>query len=172
MLKNLIGLIFLFIAVGVFAKNRPYTDVVAELNPSSCPIKKENIFLTKEQRKQIEEQSEAKLYGGLALRYIVTCPKEKKVYLYIDSHIVRTLNETVVIKITEDKIEEYSVASFNEPPEYRAPKKWLDQFKGKSGEKVLKAFEDIDALSGATLTVGSSINAVNKVLALHKILKK
>lgn len=155
------------------AKNRPYTEVIAELNPRNCPVKKENLFLSKEQRKLIETKGETKLYGGLALRYVINCADKKPIYLYVDSHIVRTLNETVVIKIHDGKIKHYEVASFNEPPEYIAPKKWLKQFYGKSpSSKPLRAIKDIDGLSGATLTVGSSINAVNKILALHEVIDK
>jgi hypothetical protein len=165
-------LIFIFIlSLGAMAKNRPYTEVIKELNPNNCPIKKENLYLSKEERKKIEELSEAKLYGGLALRYVVSCKGKPKKYLYVDSHIVRTLNETVVVKIQDEKIKDYIVASFNEPPEYKAPLKWLKQFIGKKFGKTLKPYEDIDALSGATLTVNSSITAVNKVLSLHKLLE-
>lgn len=170
-MKRLLSFISIFISLGAVAKNRPYTDVIAELNPNNCPVKKENLFLSKEKRKLIESKGETKLYGGLALRYVIKCAEKKPIYLYVDSHIVRTLNETVVIKIQEDKIKQYEVASFNEPPEYIAPKKWLKQFLGKGPkEKPLRAIEDVDGLSGATLTVGSSINAVNKILALHEVI--
>jgi deoxyxylulose-5-phosphate synthase len=170
-MHNLLLFIFI-ISVGASAKNRPYTEVVAELNPKKCPVKKENIYLSKEERKEIEKLSETKLYGGLALRYILSCEGEPIQYLYVDSHIVRTLNETVVVKVQEQKIKDYIVASFNEPPEYKAPLKWFKQFMGRDGRKVLKPREDIDALSGATLTVNSSIHTVNKILAMHKLLNQ
>ena len=169
-MTKIFSLILLISSLGAVAKNRPYTEVIGELNPKKCPVKKENLFLSKEQRKKIEQIGETKLYGGLALRYVINCEGKKPIFLYVDSHIVRTLNETVVIKIHEDKIQHYEVASFNEPPEYIAPKKWLKQFYGKSPGKPLRAIEDIDGLTGATLTVGSSINAVNKILALHEVI--
>lgn len=167
-----ISLIFLtcFTAANLFAANRPYTEVIDEISASTCSKKKENIFLTKEQRKKIESLSETKLYGGLALRYVTSCENEEIVYHYVDSHIVRTLNETVVVSIKNDQVINYVVSSFSEPPEYKAPQKWYMQFIGKKPNKALKAYEDIDGLSGATLTVNSSISAVNRILAMHKIL--
>lgn len=155
----------------LFAANRPYDDVINELVSKSCKKKKENLFLNKKDIQKIEEQSQVKLYGGLALRFIEDCGNQK-IYHYVDSHIVRTLNETVIVSIKNDQVISFKVASFGEPPEYKAPIKWYNQFMGYNGKKLLKARENIDALSGATLTVNSSVSAVNKIMAMHKILKK
>lgn len=163
--------LLILLTFNVWAKNQTYTEVVNQQHINNCELVKENIFLSKKDRAAIEEKSKVKLYGGLALRYITKCKDGKTLYHYVDSHIVRTLNETVVITVEDDKISNYVVASFNEPPEYRAPDKWLKQFHGHKN-KVLKVREDIDALSGATLTVGAGINAANKIMALHAIYKK
>lgn len=154
------------------AGNRPYNDVVREFVKDKCTQKKENIYLSKKDRAEIEKRSGTKLYGGLALRYVTSCPNKEDSYHYVDSHIVRTLNETVVLTIDDNKVKSFIVSSFNEPREYIAPKKWYQQFNGKDGSKILRAREQIDALSGATLTVTASISAVNKTLALHNYLKK
>ena len=171
-MKNLwIIFLTLFIA-NAFSANRPYNEVVKEFSKDDCTQKKENILLSQAERESIEKMSMTKLYGGLALRYITKCSNGKIAFHYIDSHIVRTLNETIVVTIEEEKIDSFIVSSFNEPPEYIAPKKWYAQFNGTKGDQVLRAREQIDALSGATLTVNASINAANKILALHKLLKK
>lgn len=166
-MKKFCFFIFL-ITTSVFAANRPYTEVVSEIAPKSCKLKKENLYLDKDQQKIIEKESGVKLYGRLALRYI--CEKEK-IYYYIDSHIVRTLNETVIVKIQNNKVTDYIVSSFNEPQEYKAPQKWLHQFVKNSDQKKFLLRENIDALSGATLTAQASVNTINKVLALHKAIK-
>ena len=153
--------------------NRPYNDVLKDLTPKNCTQKKENIFLTQKERTTLEEKSSTKFYGGLALRYITTCPdKKSKSYHYVDSHIVRTLNETVILTIKDNQLESFIVSSFNEPPEYIAPLKWYQQFKGAKGDKILRAREEIDALSGATLTANASIRSTNKILALHRHLQQ
>lgn len=170
MRKLLLGLFV--ISTSALAANRPYNEVIQEFVKPKCKQTKENIYLSKEERAQIEKMSGTKLYGGLALRYVTNCPGKKPTYHYVDSHIVRTLNETVVLTIKEDKMDSFILSSFNEPPEYIAPKKWYAQFKGADGKEILRAREQIDALSGATLTVNASIQAVNKTLALHKYLKK
>lgn len=154
-------------SISVWGANRPYTEVVSELAPKACKLKKENLYLTKEQKTSIEKKSGVKLYGRLALRYVC---KNEQIFYYIDSHIVRTLNETVIIKVEKNKVTEYVVSSFNEPQEYKAPIKWLHQFIKKDHSKYLLR-ENVDALSGATLTAKASVDTVNKVLALHKILQ-
>jgi uncharacterized protein with FMN-binding domain len=171
MKKNILTISICFFQLS-FGANRPYNDVLKELAPTECTQVKENIYLSQKDRVAIEEMSSTKIYGGLALRYVTTCPNTKeKSYHYVDSHIVRTLNETVILTIHNDKLKSFIVSSFNEPREYIAPKKWYAQFEGAEGKKVLRAREEIDALSGATLTVNASIGSVNKTLALHRYLK-
>lgn len=79
--------------------------------------------------------------------------------VYVDSHIVRTLNETVLIEIKDDTVKSVEIASFMEPMEYFPPKKWLEQFMVK---------EEVDALTGATLTQ----NAIKNTILKYKILNK
>jgi hypothetical protein len=165
-------LIFLLFSTTAIGANRPYIDVINEMADKSCTKKKENIYLSKDQRKEIEGLSQTKLYGGLSLRYVITCNNKPTEYLYVDSHIVRTLNETTIVSIKDNIVQNYIVSSFGEPPEYKAPKKWYNQFIGYTGSKLLKASVNIDALSGATLTVNSSVDTVNKVMAMHKVIKK
>ena len=155
-----------------FGANRSYNEVLEEMIPKNCTQKKENIFLTQKERKMLEKISLTPFYGGLALRYVTTCPNSTiKSFHYVDSHIVRTLNETIILIIKNNEVDSFVVSSFNEPPEYIAPLKWYQQFKGVKGKKVLRVREEIDALSGATLTVNASISAVNKILALHHYLQ-
>lgn len=166
-MKNILVLLTLY-STFVWGANRPYTEVVSEIAPKGCELKKENLYLDKDQQKRIEKESGVKLYGRLGLRYL--CEKEK-IYYYIDSHIVRTLNETVIVKVQEGKVTQYVVSSFNEPQEYKAPKKWLDQFIKKNHKKYLLR-DNIDALTGSTLTAQASVNTVNKILSLHKTLSE
>lgn len=156
----------------VYSANRPYHDVLKEFVQKKCDQTKENIYLSQLERSKIEKSSGTKVYGGLALRYITKCPGNTQSFHYVDSHIVRTLNETVIVTIKDNKVESFIVSSFNEPPEYIAPKKWYAQFQGADGKEILRARAQVDALSGATLTVNASINVVNKILALHQLLEK
>lgn len=136
-------------------KNRPYQDVLSE-RYLNCNLKKENVFLSDLQVKNI-----ASLYGGkvskLILRYKNNCDDDS--FVYIDSHIVRTLNQTVLIELKNQKVKLLEVASFMEPKEYLAPKLWLKQFIGSPKT-------EIDGLTGATLTE----NAIKKLVQKYRVI--
>lgn len=161
---------FALISFSLLGANTPYEEALKTYIKKGCSQKKENIYLSKKERALIEMKSKTKVYGGLALRYITTCPQAKVSYHYVDSHIVRTQNETIILTISNKKIDNFEVTSFNEPLEYLAPKKWYDQFDRVKSGTILKVREQIDGLSGATLTVNASVQVTNKLLALHDLL--
>lgn len=150
-------IIALYLTSGVFAfENRTYQDVLSE-KYKDCKLEKENVFLTQNQFDKIKQQT---TYGvpKLLLRYKNLCGQS---YIYIDSHIVRTLNQTVVIEIKGNVVKSIEIASFMEPKQYLAPNSWLKQFLGKP-----KA--EIDGLTGATLTE----NAIKRLVAKYRVVNK
>lgn len=163
-----------FLALSIpfaLGKNVPFQETLDELFPK-CEQRKENIFLTQEQKDKIEKDTGLSLYSKMALRYHVTC-KESTKTVYIDSHIVRTLNETVVVVIDEDnKIENFRISSFMEPSEYIPPQSWIKQVVNKRAFEKMRLNYEIDGLSGATLSTNAVVNASRRVLHLHDVLKK
>lgn len=159
-----------FLLSGAFSANKPYQKVIEEMYPQ-CSLKKESVFIDKNERELIEQKTGYKLHSRLSLRYRGLC-NNKKITLYVDSHIVRTLNETLVIEVTEDaKINQIKVASFMEPQEYIPPKKWIDQFNKKTLASEMRVRKDIDGLSGATLSANAIAKAAKRILAIHEIKK-
>ena len=114
-------------------------------------------YLTPEQVSQIKEKTDSHV-SKLILRFKNSCNNS---FVYVDSHIVRTLSETVLIEVKDKKISTIDIASFMEPREYLPPAKWLDQFtKG----------HEVDALTGATLSQNAIKNSVKKYLLVDTIL--
>jgi uncharacterized protein with FMN-binding domain len=147
---------------GLFAFENQTFENILKKDFSKCELKKENVFLKKSQIKLIENNINKKV-SALLLRYQAVCNKEKS-FIYIDSHNVRTLNETVVIEIKKGKVTFLKIASFMEPKQYQAPKKWLDLF-------LTKDIKNVDALTGATLSQNAIKNVLRKYLVIDKILK-
>ena len=144
------------ISCGLFAfENRTYQEVIKELS-SGCNLKKENIFLTNEQGKKIKNLLDTKV-SSLVLRYKNECNGN---YFYVDSHIVRTLNETVIVEVANKKASRFKIASFMEPKEYLPPQKWLDN---------LVKNPQIDGLTGATLSSNALKKVMQKVLVINKV---
>ena len=90
---------------------------------------------------------------------------------YFDAHSVRTLREVVMIVVTpRATVDRIEILSFAEPPEYRAPEGWLDQFDGKPLSADLALRRQIRNISGATLTSRAITEAVRRTLAIHRVI--
>jgi hypothetical protein len=137
-------------------KNKTYQELLVE--KYKCDLKKENVFLDKSQIKKIKEKSNFRI-SPLILRYKNLCDKS---FVYVDSHVVRTMNETVVLEIQNSKIKRLEIASFMEPKSYLPPQKWLDQFTTKT--------KNIDALTGATISENAIKRLVEKYIVIDNIL--
>lgn len=91
---------------------------------------------------------------------------------YFDVHRVRTLSEVLMIVVTpDDRIERVEVLRFSEPPEYRAPEGWLEQFEGRGLNEELSLKGGIVNITGATLTSRAVTLAARRVLALHRVIR-
>ncbi len=139
-------------------ENKTYQDLLKE--NYKCKLDKENVFLTKEQIKKIKEKVNFKV-SPLLLRYKNSCDKT---FVYVDSHIVRTMNETVIIEIENSDVKVLKIASFMEPKNYLPPQKWLNQFKNKKKEM------QVDALTGATISENAIKRLVEKYIVIDNIL--
>jgi hypothetical protein len=90
---------------------------------------------------------------------------------YFDAHRVRTLPEVLMIVVTpESRIERIEILKFSEPPEYRAPEGWLEQFAGHGLTGRLSVKGSIVNITGATLTASAVTAAARRVLALHRVI--
>lgn len=90
---------------------------------------------------------------------------------YFDVHRVRTLPEVVMVVVTpRATVERIEILRFSEPPEYRAPDGWLDQFEGKNLSPTLSTRGSIIGMTGATLTSEAITRAARRVLALHRVI--
>src|SRR5207342_2287812 len=117
----------------------------------------------------------AKLSGGprpSALTAAYAATKDGKLVgtAYFDTHLVRTLSETVMVVISPaGAIARIEVLSFSEPEEYLPREHWYAQFPGKALDAALDGQlvkRGIRAVSGATLTARATTEAARRVLAL------
>ncbi len=150
-------------------ENPNYMNILLKQFPN-CEYIKENIYITNDQKKSIENKTGKELYSRLGLRFKINC-KNKITYAYVDSHIVRTLNETLVVLVNENKIQDIKIAAFNEPPEYKTPEKWNQQYLNKTLKNSLSIGDDIDGITGATLSGHAVNDTVKRVLSIHDEIK-
>lgn len=136
--------------------------------PAGAAVEQVNVFLDDDDAAWIKAHAGVAWPGRLANVYVARKDGQPVAYGYFDTHKVRTLDETVLLVVRPDgHLERVVQVAFHEPAEYRAPGRWLAQFRDRALDPKLSLKADIDGLSGATLTARALTASVRAVLALH-----
>ncbi len=123
-------------------------------------------FLTNEQALAVEKAAQSKLDSRMWTFYV-----SGSTTAYFESHLVRTMNETIMIVVGADGRPRFvEILSFAEPPDYMASKPWLAQFAGKPLNEDLAPRRALRNIAGATLTSEAVAHSVRRALAVHQVL--
>lgn len=163
--------LLLLCVAGVHAQGISRDEALAAAYPGAT-IRGEQMFLTSSQQQQAALKSGSDLPSALVARYTAT--KDGRVIgrAYVDTHIVRTKKESVLISLDADGLlKRIDVTVFLEPPEYRAPDAWLRQYRERSLNDDLRMNRAIRPIAGATLTARATNAAVRRVLAIDEVLR-
>ena len=135
-------------------------------------IKSESVFLTKQQQSKVAELSEGKVPSALIARYIARKDGGVVGRAYVDTHLVRTKKESLLICLDErGDLRRIEVTAFHEPTEYLAPPAWYAQYQGRKLDNDLTLQRAIRPIAGATLTGRAANEAVRRVLAIDRALE-
>ena len=135
-------------------------------------ITSEQIFLTEEQVKEIERISKEEVKGKLYLRFIATKNDQVIGRSYVDTHVVRTKRESLLISLSPDgQVLRIDVTAFLEPPEYLPGARWLRQYEGKIVDSSVNLGRAIQPILGATLTSRAVNSAVRRIHAMDAVLE-
>jgi len=123
-------------------------------------------FLTDAQAQSVEQAARAKLESKVWTYYVAG-----STFAYFESHLVRTMNETVMIVVGQDGAVRFvEILSFSEPDDFIASPRWLAQFKLKPLDDELALRRGLRGITGATLTAEAVARAVRRALAVHGVL--
>lgn len=89
----------------------------------------------------------------------------------VATHVVRTLPEAFLVVLAPDTtVQRVLMLAFYEPPEYRPPDRWLEQFAGRSDDdaKGWRVGRGIHGLTGATLTAHAVTGGIREILAIFR----
>lgn len=140
-------------------------DALALAFPAAVPERR-TAFLTTEQTQAAEKLARAKLESRVLTYYV-----SGSTTAYFESHLVRTMNETVMIVVGADsKVAFVEILSFAEPDDYRSSPRWLAQFKDKPLDDELALRRGLRGITGATLTAETVARSVRRALAVHQVL--
>jgi hypothetical protein len=141
--------------------------------PDAERIETRDIFLTPEQRTQIEDRAKSKIDSDLLTVYVGWRAGAVQGYAILDTHTVRTLPETFLIVLSpQGKVTATHLLAFYEPTEYSPSVRWLEQFHDATLTDDLRIGRGIVAITGSTLTSEAVTGSVRRALAIYDVLLK
>ncbi len=142
-----------------------------ELAFPECEVDRQTHYLTADQKDKAKELAGVELSSALAYSYRATCDGSYAGTAYFDSHLVRTLPETIMIVVDpEGRVVRIEVVEFSEPEDYIPMDRWYAQFYGRPLDREMKLKRGIRGVTGATLTARATTDAARRVLAIHQVL--
>ena len=132
----------------------------------------DRVYLTVEQAKRISELAREDMRTRIYARYVARRDGVVVGRAYLDTHVVRTKRESLLISLEPDgRVRRIDVTAFLEPPEYIPPERWKRQYYGKPLGDDVAIHRAIRPIAGGTLTTHAVNAAVRRVLALDQVLE-
>lgn len=145
-------------------------EVLASAYPGAL-VKAEQVFLTSGQQKRAAALAGQEIPSALVARYVATLGGQTIGRAYVDTHIVRTKKESLLICLDAGgRVKRIEATAFLEPREYRAPEAWVRQFNNRALDDDLRVNRAIRPIAGATLTARAETEAVRRALAIDRAL--
>ena len=146
-------------------------EALAAVFPGAV-VEAERVFLTEHQMVEIGEIAGVSIESGLVARYVAMRGGAVMGRAYVDTHVVRTKRESLLISLAADgSVRRIDVTAFLEPPDYLASERWLRQYDRRHLGDDLALQRAIRPIAGATLTANATNAAVRRVLAIDQILE-
>lgn len=146
-------------------------EALAAVFPGAA-VESERVFLTGDQMTEIGHRARVDVESGLVARYVATSGGQVVGRAYVDTHVVRTKRESLLVSLDADgAVKRIDVTAFLEPPEYLASDRWLHQYDGRPLDDDLAVQRAIRPIAGATLTSAATNAAVRRVLATDQVLE-
>ncbi len=146
-------------------------EALALAFPGATDVAPTTVFLTDAQVTAVKERAGVALDSRLFTYYVGRKESALLGYAVIETHVVRTLPETVLIVLTPTgHVERLILLAFYEPREYMPPPRWLERFAGRDLDPGGgRLGYDLHGISGATLTARGITQGVRKVLVLYAV---
>jgi Na+-translocating ferredoxin:NAD+ oxidoreductase RnfG subunit len=138
--------------------------------PNAEQIEKKTVFLSEEQVKKIESIARSKLKSKLYIFYLGKKEGKTLGYAVIDTHLLRTVTETIMVVINPDgTLRQVEILAFFEPPDYMPGDSWINLFRSKTLNDSLRIGRGIPNITGATITSNAIVEAVRRIMAVFDV---
>jgi len=156
---------------GVHAEDLLSREQALALAYPGATVRAERLFLTAAQQEIAGREAGVPIDSALVARYVATRDGRVVGRAYVDTHVVRTKKESLLISLDErGAVKRVDVTAFLEPREYVAPEPFLDQYPGRELSEDLRLQRALRPIAGATLTANAVTDAVRRVLAVDRAL--
>jgi Na+-translocating ferredoxin:NAD+ oxidoreductase RnfG subunit len=124
-------------------------------------------------KKEVEASSKQKFYSDHIYLYKIHNDNQLKAVAFLDNVYGKSLPITFLVVIDlSGNIIGTDIIKYREPYGGAVQNEnWEKQFSGKNSNSNLKVGEDIDAISGATISVNSVTKGIQKILLLYEKIK-
>ena len=166
-----LGAVALIAATGVASSGQTSREeALAQVFPGAR-FEAERVFLSSDQQEAAARMANVEVGSRLIARYVARRDGIVIGRAYIDTHVVRTKNESLLVCLDPDgTVRRVEVTAFLEPREYLASELWYAQYEGQLLSEDLALERAIRPIAGATLTGRATADAVRRVLAIDTVL--
>ena len=163
------AILWVNVAIGAVFHSR---SEIADLAFPDCDrVETRDVFLSPEQRERIERAAGSALDGSLITIYEGYSGDRLVGYAMLDSHLVRTLPETLLVVLdASGSVAATYVMAFHEPPDYLPGDRWLGLFHDRRLSDDLRVGRAIVGITGATLSARAVVGSVRRSLAIYEVL--
>jgi len=135
-------------------------------------IQRRSVFLTEAQVDSVQRLGRCRVEQVRLSYYEATRGDSLLGRAYLDTHRVRNEHETLLIVVGPDgRTREVDILAFHEPEDYLVPQGWLETLEQRRLSSRLRPGDEVDAISGATLSTRAATEAVRRVLALDQVVQ-
>lgn len=172
--KEIFLFLFLLSSTASFAKTFLTQEEALRLAfPKGAVVVRKTAFLSEADRAEVARRAGGSPPPGLVAYYTATVDGKDAGTAYFDTHLVRTLPETLLVAVDSNGVlTRIEVLFFSEPEEYLPRGSWYGQFPGRTLSDELSEKKGIRPVTGATITVRVTVEAARRVLALDAFLKE
>lgn len=144
-------------------------DALALAYPGAT-VRAERVFLTAAEQREAASRAGVEIPTALVARYVATAGGAIVGRAYVDTHVVRTKRESLLVALDADgRVKRVEVTAFLEPAEYTPPEPWRRQYEGRALTDEVAVNRAIRPIAGATLTARAVNDAVRRVLAIDAV---
>lgn len=170
-LPVLLALVLLLAARAVPAKTYARLDETLERSFGEAQVTRRTAFLTPAQVARVKQLGRVGLEQARVTFWEARTDSHLVARGYLETDRVRTMNATLWIVLDAQGItQQVEVLAFHEPEDYLPPRRWYQRLLGRKLSTSLAPGVEVDAISGATLTVRAACAAVRRVLAIDEVL--